>query len=137
MGNEASNSSAASVAVESPLVMDTDKLKGVGRRYSEKVSKRKRECFLRGGCCFCSLVFGKRRGGKWQVEGGGCFVGYFFSFLEVRKVLECETENVKDVYEFGEVLGRGSFGICYRGTHKRSGQQVAIKTISKGKLELV
>jgi serine/threonine protein kinase len=33
------------------------------------------------------------------------------------------------VYEFGKVLGTGAFGAVYSGTHKKTGQQVAIKKL--------
>eukprot|EP00188_Purpureofilum_apyrenoidigerum_P002421 Plantae.Rhodophyta-Purpureofilum_apyrenoidigerum.ctg2499.p1 GENE.Plantae.Rhodophyta-Purpureofilum_apyrenoidigerum.ctg2499~~Plantae.Rhodophyta-Purpureofilum_apyrenoidigerum.ctg2499.p1 ORF type:complete len:582 (-),score=168.87 Plantae.Rhodophyta-Purpureofilum_apyrenoidigerum.ctg2499:141-1886(-) len=49
-------------------------------------------------------------------------------------VLDTPTGNIRDEYDFGKVLGEGSFGVCVLGTQKRTGQHVAIKTISKGKL---
>mmetsp|Transcript_17314 Transcript_17314/g.70259 ORF Transcript_17314/g.70259 Transcript_17314/m.70259 type:complete len:175 (+) Transcript_17314:80-604(+) len=49
-------------------------------------------------------------------------------------VLDKHTETIYEVYDFGKLLGEGSFGTCYLGTHKRTQQNVAIKTISKGKI---
>eukprot|EP00190_Bangiopsis_sp_CCMP1999_P007017 CAMPEP_0198722290 /NCGR_PEP_ID=MMETSP1475-20131203/72_1 /TAXON_ID= ORGANISM="Unidentified sp., Strain CCMP1999" /NCGR_SAMPLE_ID=MMETSP1475 /ASSEMBLY_ACC=CAM_ASM_001111 /LENGTH=522 /DNA_ID=CAMNT_0044483193 /DNA_START=172 /DNA_END=1740 /DNA_ORIENTATION=- len=49
-------------------------------------------------------------------------------------VLDTPTASIREEYDFGKVLGEGSFGVCVLGTHKRTGQKVAIKTISKGKL---
>lgn len=50
------------------------------------------------------------------------------------KVLASETGDVREVYDVKEVLGKGSFGVCYKAVHKRTGDVVCIKTISKGKL---
>ncbi|KAJ8907282.1 hypothetical protein NDN08_007397 [Rhodosorus marinus] len=49
-------------------------------------------------------------------------------------VLENPTASIFDHYDFGKKLGEGSFGICFLGTNKSTGEQVAIKKISKGKI---
>ncbi|PRP89779.1 hypothetical protein PROFUN_00121 [Planoprotostelium fungivorum] len=44
------------------------------------------------------------------------------------------TESVNDVYTIGEELGRGSFSIVYRATHKTTGKDWAVKIVDKDKL---
>jgi len=44
------------------------------------------------------------------------------------------TNNIKDIYEFGDVLGRGHFAEVVRAKDKRTGRQVAIKRIIKKEL---
>lgn len=39
--------------------------------------------------------------------------------------------NIEDHYEFGDLLGRGSFGVVHAATDKRTGKVVAIKSIEK------
>jgi len=39
--------------------------------------------------------------------------------------------EVSDVYIIGEELGRGAFSIVRKGKNKKTGQQVAVKTIEK------
>jgi len=43
--------------------------------------------------------------------------------------------EVTDLYIVGEELGRGAFSIVRKGKHKKTGQQVAIKTIEKNFVE--
>jgi len=45
-----------------------------------------------------------------------------------------EGDSIKN-YEVMEVLGQGGFAIAYRGYHRSTGQEVAIKMIEKGKLQ--
>jgi len=42
--------------------------------------------------------------------------------------------KVTDLYELGEVLGKGAFGVVRRAVHKQTGQAVACKSISKSRL---
>jgi len=41
------------------------------------------------------------------------------------------SKNVVDSYKFGQIIGKGQFGLVYKGTHKLSGQTVSIKQVSK------
>ena len=47
-------------------------------------------------------------------------------------VLQVNCGSIEDVYEVGEVLGRGHFAVVSRGRHRVTGEAVAIKTIRKG-----
>ncbi|CAI5467735.1 unnamed protein product [Closterium sp. Yama58-4] len=49
-------------------------------------------------------------------------------------ILGRETENVRDLFNFGRELGRGQFGVTYICTEKRTGLQYACKLISKKQL---
>ncbi|CAI7730493.1 unnamed protein product, partial [Closterium sp. NIES-54] len=49
-------------------------------------------------------------------------------------ILGRETENVRDLFNFGRELGRGQFGVTYVCTEKRTGLQYACKLISKKQL---
>jgi len=44
------------------------------------------------------------------------------------------TVPIADVYTIGEELGRGSFSIVYKATHKETGQHWAVKVVDKEKL---
>lgn len=50
------------------------------------------------------------------------------------QVLNHKTPNIRDLFEFGLVLGQGEFGIIYSCTEISTGIQYACKTISKSKL---
>ena len=39
--------------------------------------------------------------------------------------------GIKQIYKFGEVIGKGSFGTVRRAVKRISGEEVAIKTIKK------
>eukprot|EP00438_Fugacium_kawagutii_P019216 Skav226213 [mRNA] locus=scaffold2208:603364:605217:- [translate_table: standard] len=43
-------------------------------------------------------------------------------------------DSIRDLYDFEEVVGEGGFGQVSRARHRRTGEVVAIKTISKSKL---
>jgi calcium-dependent protein kinase len=49
------------------------------------------------------------------------------------QVLNHKTPNIRDLFEFGRVLGKGQFGIIYVCTEISTGIQYACKTISKSK----
>lgn len=51
-----------------------------------------------------------------------------------RQVLNHKTSNIRDLFEFGRVLGQGEFGIVYLCTEISTGIDYACKTISKTKL---
>jgi len=42
--------------------------------------------------------------------------------------------KLTDVYELGDVLGKGAFGVVRRGVDKATGHLVAVKSISKSRL---
>jgi len=44
---------------------------------------------------------------------------------------ETVTENVEDVYQVGDELGRGAFSVVKKGTRKNTGEKVALKFIEK------
>ena len=46
--------------------------------------------------------------------------------------LQVSGGSLEDVYEVGEVLGRGHFAVVTSGRHRVTGETVAIKTIKKG-----
>jgi len=44
-----------------------------------------------------------------------------------------EERQIEDIYDFGEVLGKGSFGVVKEATHKATGRRWAIKAVNKEK----
>ena len=46
-----------------------------------------------------------------------------------------EVNNIRDIYKMGKELGAGSFGAVSLATQKATGRKVAIKVVSKQKLE--
>ncbi|RMX41902.1 hypothetical protein pdam_00006629 [Pocillopora damicornis] len=44
-----------------------------------------------------------------------------------------DERQIEDIYEFGEVLGRGSFGVVKEATNKATGSRWAIKAVNKEK----
>ena len=44
--------------------------------------------------------------------------------------------NVYDFYEVKESLGQGKYGTVKKGTHKKTGREVAIKIVKKKDLNL-
>jgi Ca2+-binding EF-hand superfamily protein len=55
------------------------------------------------------------------------------------KVLKIATryENFEEHYELIKVIGKGNFGVVYLAKHKKSGEKVAIKILSKSKMGVV
>jgi serine/threonine protein kinase len=54
----------------------------------------------------------------------------------MRKLLETIGYScVTDFYELSTPLGKGQFGLVKLGTHKKSGKQVAIKTVKKSNMK--
>jgi|TARA_B100001540_G_scaffold284377_1_gene276634 calcium-dependent protein kinase len=51
------------------------------------------------------------------------------------RVLEKDTPDVKEVFDFGDELGRGQFGAVFAVTEKSSGRSLACKSISKRDLK--
>ncbi|PNH09994.1 Calcium-dependent protein kinase 5 [Tetrabaena socialis] len=49
-------------------------------------------------------------------------------------IFEQTKENVKDVYTFGKILGKGQFGVCRLVTEKSSGMRYACKSLGKRRL---
>jgi len=45
-----------------------------------------------------------------------------------------EERQIEDIYDFGEVLGKGSFGVVKEATHKATGRRWAIKAVNKEKV---
>lgn len=45
-----------------------------------------------------------------------------------------EKTNIKDDYKFTKKLGEGSFGVVRKAVHKQTGEEVAIKIISKAQM---
>lgn len=45
-----------------------------------------------------------------------------------------DERQIEEIYEFGEVLGRGSFGVVKEATNKTSGRKWAIKAVNKEKV---
>ena len=45
-----------------------------------------------------------------------------------------EEKQIEDIYEFGEVLGKGSFGVVKEATNKATGRRWAIKAVNKEKV---
>ena len=44
--------------------------------------------------------------------------------------------NLYDYYDVQDGLGQGKYGVVKRGTHKKSGKEVAIKIVKKKELSL-
>lgn len=55
-----------------------------------------------------------------------------YKALKADRILE-PTGNVKDYYNFDKVLGKGNFGVAYLVYDKKTGEQLACKSISKRK----
>lgn len=45
-----------------------------------------------------------------------------------------DERQIEDIYEFGEVLGKGSFGVVKEATNKETGCRWAIKAVNKEKV---
>ena len=45
-----------------------------------------------------------------------------------------DERQIEDIYEFGEVLGIGSFGVVKEATNKATGSRWAIKAVNKEKV---
>lgn len=45
-----------------------------------------------------------------------------------------DERQIEEIYEFGEVLGRGSFGVVKEATNKTTGRKWAIKAVNKEKV---
>eukprot|EP01052_Picozoa_sp_SAG31_P054604 SAG31_NODE_14635_length_795_cov_1.183908_2_plen_136_part_01 len=80
-----------------------------------------------GSIRYCAAILNRRQGSAQlsellaqQVEG---------------RVMHISSESVaiEDIYEMGEVLGAGVAGTVYRAVHRKSGEAVAIKVLSKRK----
>lgn len=58
------------------------------------------------------------------------------NMLSVQDILEKDPDSPKlvDVYNLGDVVGKGAFGVVRSGSAKESSEKIACKTISKGKL---
>jgi calcium-dependent protein kinase len=50
---------------------------------------------------------------------------------ELSRVLQRETENVRDLYKFGRCIGQGQFGVTYQCVEKSTNEEYACKAISK------
>lgn len=48
-----------------------------------------------------------------------------------------DERQIEDIYEFGEVLGKGSFGVVKEATNKETGCRWAIKAVNKEKVWIV
>lgn len=47
-----------------------------------------------------------------------------------------DERQIEDIYEFGDVLGKGSFGVVKEATNKETGRRWAIKAVNKEKVSL-
>ncbi|ESQ52569.1 hypothetical protein EUTSA_v10017647mg [Eutrema salsugineum] len=54
--------------------------------------------------------------------------------LQIESVLGRKTENLKDIYSVGRKLGQGQFGTTFLCVEKKTGKELACKTIAKRKL---
>ena len=45
-----------------------------------------------------------------------------------------DEKQIEDIYEFGEVLGKGSFGVVTEAVNKATGHRWAIKAVNKEKV---
>ncbi|EOA29059.1 hypothetical protein CARUB_v10025314mg [Capsella rubella] len=54
--------------------------------------------------------------------------------LQIDSVLGRKTENLKDIYSVGRKLGQGQFGTTFLCVDKKTGKELACKTIAKRKL---
>ena len=45
-----------------------------------------------------------------------------------------DERQIEDIYEFGNVLGKGSFGVVTEATNKTTGEKWAIKAVNKEKV---
>jgi serine/threonine protein kinase len=54
----------------------------------------------------------------------------------LKKSKSNEPENIIDNYNLNKILGRGSFGVVYKATHKKTGEERAIKDIFISQMEI-
>ena len=52
-------------------------------------------------------------------------------FITSRRLQPQDQTELESFYKLGPILGEGSFGRVYRGTHLESGQERAIKIVAK------
>ena len=45
-----------------------------------------------------------------------------------------DERQIEDIYEFGEILGKGSFGVVKEATNRATGRRWAIKAVNKEKV---
>lgn len=48
-----------------------------------------------------------------------------------------EEKQIEEIYEFGEVLGKGSFGVVKEAKHIATGTRWAIKAVNKEKVRFI
>lgn len=67
---------------------------------------------------------------------GGFVRGSFIAWRRHERVRDIEVvkDSIRELYDFEEVVGEEGFGKVSRARHRRTGEVVAIKTISKSKL---
>jgi len=85
--------------------------------------------------CALGRVLG-RRGGRMRLEGGGSGKkGAPEAAALITEHQEDEVVHLEDVYHLGAVLGQGGFAKVIKGTHRITGNHVAIKSIDLCKIQ--
>ena len=54
--------------------------------------------------------------------------------LAVTKETLQQDEDIQNIYEIGDQIGKGAYGAVYKAIHRKSGLERAIKKISKRKI---
>jgi len=78
-----------------------------------------------------------RRGLRTAVTGIAGVLGFAASAVEVSESsgnMDRSLRNITDEYEIHEIVGKGQYGICRRAVRRSTGNEVAVKSISKLKI---
>ena len=59
---------------------------------------------------------------------------YSSTSFEVERIRVEDESDIEKIYQMGEVLGKGAFGIVKEATHRESKEKFAIKTVAKDKV---
>jgi len=76
-----------------------------------------------------SLIWGKR-----EKRFGFTNKDNYDKWVGIMKKIICYT-NFLDFYDLKEIIGKGKFGVVHRAIHKKTKQNVAVKIMSKSKME--
>jgi serine/threonine protein kinase len=89
------------------------------------------------GAAIIKMASASNKQQKQPTQGNVNRKGCLFSLGSLKTSLPFNRRRrgIEDEYEFGAELGRGHYGVVFRGEHKITGNKVAIKRITKRNLE--